>query len=179
MKTLSEYIAHPRNAEGARQTLKEHTDNVSAISSAFAKEFGQYELANAIGQAHDLGKTRSLWQDRILRIERIEELHGLLLADPHNTELQSESQCLKLRNKFVEMLHDHKMSVAALVYPHDAYASLIIAGHHQGMPDFAKFKTEMDSGKWDAHREETLQNIGGTFQFKASQSALISETERR
>jgi len=135
MQILSDYIAHPRNHEGVRQTLKEHTDNVSALASQFAQPFEQSEYAWQIGQHHDLGKTRALWQDRILRIERGE------------------------KPKFEELLHDHKMSGSALVYPHDALAALVIAGHHQGMPDFDKFIEEMKSGKWNAHRDEVLRNL--------------------
>ena len=140
LQFLETYVAHPRNTEGHRQTLREHLDNVALISSEFAAQFGRAEYARAIGLAHDLGKTRSLWQERILQIEAGQ------------------------KPKFVELLHDHKMSGAALVYQQDAIAALIIAGHHQGLPDFGKMKSEIESGKWEALKQEVVERVG-TLEF--------------
>jgi CRISPR-associated endonuclease/helicase Cas3 len=136
---LGEYIAHPKNGDGLRQTLREHLDGVSSLSSQFAAAFNESGLSYHIGQAHDLGKVRALWQERILQIEA------------------------GIKPTFVELLHDHKMSGAALVYPNDKLASLIIAGHHQGLPDFEKLKVEIESGKWDAHRQEVFEKTGCNF----------------
>jgi CRISPR-associated endonuclease Cas3-HD len=146
---LTQYVAHPKNDQGHQQTLREHLDNVANLSSGFAAEFGEEVYARQIGLAHDLGKTRSLWQERILRIEAGE------------------------KPKFVELLHDHKMSGAALVYSQDPLAALIIAGHHQGLPDFAKMKAEMESGKWEALRQEVVERVG-TLEFPTETQKPIS-----
>jgi CRISPR-associated endonuclease/helicase Cas3 len=98
-------------------------------------------LANYLGWLHDTGKLRPTWQQRILDIEAFEE------------------KTSHVKPLFVESKHDHKMSGAAYVYPESPLAGLLVAGHHRGLVNFSDFIKEMESKKWEGHRQEIIERI--------------------
>ena len=146
MDTLTQAIAHSKGKDGTRQTLQEHLSNVAALAAEYATAWGAQDAATFIGLTHDLGKLKATWQERILDLEAWDEDGKPSAGKP----------------VFVEMKHDHKMAAAAYVYEkyHDVQNALLIAGHHGGIPDFAKFVTEMESGKWNAGRQEIVERVG-------------------
>jgi CRISPR-associated endonuclease/helicase Cas3 len=135
MDCLVRTIAHSKNDAGVRQTLEEHLANVAALAQQFASPFAQEKAAEYVAWAHDLGKMKASWQDRVLRLEAGE------------------------KPQWEELKHDHKMCGAALVYATSKLASLLIAGHHGGIPDFSTFVSEIESGKWEASRKEVAERV--------------------
>jgi len=143
MSLLTEYIAHSRNESGARQTLEEHLTNVAALAAKFAEPFSQENAAEYVALAHDLGKAKASWQERLLRLEAGE------------------------KPEWDELKHDHKMAGAALVYATSKLAALVIAGHHGGIPDFSVMCEEVESGKWEESRRE-IQSLSQDFRTEKS-----------
>lgn len=135
MDCLLGTIAHSKNAAGVRQTLEEHLANVAALAKKFASPFAQEKAAEYVAWAHDLGKMKASWQARVLRLEAGE------------------------KPQWEEMKHDHKMCGAAFVYASSKLASLLIAGHHGGIPDFSNFAAEIESGKWEVSRKELAERV--------------------
>ncbi len=144
-------IAHSKNHSGVRQTLQEHLANVAKLSAGYATPFGQADAAESIGWLHDVGKLKADWQERIMDLEAWDEGGKQTHAKP----------------VFVEMKHDHKMAGAAYVVQSGSghlesrkLTGLLIAGHHGGIADYDKFIEEIESGKWNATRDETAERVG-------------------
>lgn len=159
MEALIQAIAHSRGKDGTRQTLQEHLSNVATLAAGYASAWGGQDAATFLGLTHDLGKMKATWQERILDLEAWDDAGKPPAGKP----------------VFVEMKHDHKMSSAAYVmqkYHADALA-LLVAGHHGGIPDFNKFITEMESGKWDASRDEVI-NLCQTHGFVMGKKQPVS-----
>ena len=130
-----ELFAHSMNSAGKRQPLAEHLNNVADLAEKFAADFGQRSTARFIALAHDVGKAKETWQQRLMQLEA-----GLNPA-------------------FDEFKSDHKMAGATYAYALSEVAGLAVAGHHGGILNLCTLKEEMASGKWDASKNEALQNL--------------------
>lgn len=103
------YFAHKAD-DGRVQTVKEHLDNVSALSEEFACDLLK-PFAAAAGKAHDIGKYSQSFQKR-LNGESIKYEHSICGAIEYS----------KLAD------NGYKQIAAAML-------EYCIAGHHTGLPD--------------------------------------------
>ena len=87
-----------------RQTLSEHRNNVAALAEKFASSFEGHVVARFVALIHDIGKAKTCWQERLMKLEA------------------------GLKPAFDEINSNHKMAGAAYSYTLSAAAALIVAG---------------------------------------------------
>lgn len=101
-------FAHSRNDDGERHDLIAHLESVATQARTFAAPFGAGELAYWAGMWHDLGKFHPDFQDYLRRCEVNPQAKG---TGP-----------------------DHKRAGATLALQRCQPLSLLVKGHHGGLP---------------------------------------------
>src|SRR4051794_24186080 len=100
--------AHSQNRAGQRHDLLDHLATVAALARAFADPFGAGDLAHWAGMWHDLGKFHPDCQAYLLRCEATPQAKG---TGP-----------------------DHKRAGTTLAMARCPPLSLLVKGHHGGLP---------------------------------------------
>lgn len=115
-------ISHVRPTDQAIQTNEEHSQNVAALSSQFAAEFGMADWGQFIGQLHDKGKERNDFQNYIRRENGME-------APTYDDKTHAWIGAILAKQ------------IAPNLYP---IATFQILGHHTGLCDYTKL-SELDN----------------------------------
>jgi CRISPR-associated endonuclease/helicase Cas3 len=156
------FIAHYRERDGERQSLKSHLMGVSALAAKFSAKIGLQDAGELIGALHDLGKYSKEFQDYL------RSAVGLLDADADDyVDVQG------LKGKI-----DHSSAGAQYIWntladkgPQERIAAqvmaLCIASHHSGLIDCiggddrnfgqAIFPRRMSKSKDKTHTDEALR----------------------
>ena len=158
MDIEEKFIAHIRNADQEKQTVKEHLKNVSLFSAQNASKFGMTKAGELIGLLHDFGKYSETFQNYIGSatglIEQDEDEYvdskGFKGKIDHSTAGAQYIWKLTKNNKI------QKQIVAQLL-------ALSVASHHSGLIDCLKIDGEDDFSRRMAkadsktHLEEVLK----------------------
>ncbi len=126
----SEYIAHVKQAEDGQwavHPLADHLFHTATIAEGFGAEFHSAEWAWLAGLWHDLGKYRPAFQKHIRKSSGY---------DP-NASISSEKDPKKNHASTGAIYAMHYMTEQGCEAFGRALAYMI-AGHHAGLPDFAK-----------------------------------------
>lgn len=70
-------FAHSVNQAGVRHSLVDHLRGTAALAERFAGVFGGGKIGRILGLAHDAGKASCVWQDGLLRAEKLNSAVGL------------------------------------------------------------------------------------------------------
>lgn len=122
--------AHSKNSAGDRHELVTHLTAVAAMARGFADKFGAGDLAYWAGVWHDAGKFNPEFQDYLFRCEANSQAKG---TGP-----------------------DHKRAGAKLAMVHFQPLSLLMKGHHGGLPSRQELPGWLKEPSAQAAVEEAL-----------------------
>ena len=118
-------IAHVyQNKDGSwaePHLLSEHLNGTARLSAKFAGKFGSESWGKAAGLAHDLGKSREIWQQYLTQQSGFSE-------DAHMENKPG---------KVPHAIHGAKLVEEEFGKAWGRFLSYCIAGHHTGLPDWS------------------------------------------
>lgn len=134
-KNRSGLYAHTPNQKGDWHELLEHLQGVANRARRFGDKFGAGDLAERAGWLHDAGKANPDFQRYLIACHS-----------------QPESKQKGPPHSILGALEAHRQRADIL--------SLVIAGHHGGLPDLSTFKTQrLKPADTDPRIEDLLESL--------------------
>ncbi len=148
--------AHTPNEEGHWHNLVDHLANVASLAKKFGEKFGAGDWAELAGWWHDVGKVNPEFQQYLKRCAA------------------GDTSCEKgPPHSIIGALWAARQGIEGL--------SLIIAGHHGGIPSLSALKTQRFAlAKSDPHCQsllETVETLGVSNGHGSGQPTLATKVE--
>jgi len=159
-KPSSDFVARYRQSDGTPQTLLEHLEGTSALSSLFAGKTGLPVFGELMGLLHDLGKYSNDFQSYI------KSSAGMIEPDDDDyVESRTMKGKIDHSTAGAQYLREHGKRESKFLQIASDMMSLCIASHHAGLIDCIApdgtdaFTKRMQKPNEKTHSDEVAENL--------------------